>query len=55
MPTYEFECQKCRKHFAIEESFEKHDRHRQHKCPKCGSTRTQQMFASVHVKTSTKS
>lgn len=62
MPYYEYECSACGKHFEALQSFEEHDRHEEHerhqplKCPKCGSTKIEQVVASsVYVITSKKS
>ena len=54
MPEYEFACTKCGKHFTVEESIQQHEQHLV-KCPKCGSTKVEQRFSSVFVKTSKKS
>ena len=55
MPEYEFECRKCGKEFTVQESMERHGEHHPVKCPKCGSTKVEQHFSSVFVKTSKKS
>jgi putative FmdB family regulatory protein len=55
MPEYEFQCAKCGKEFTVDESMKEHDRPHHLKCPKCGSTKVDQRFASVFVKTSKKS
>ena len=55
MPTYEYECEKCRHRFVKAQTFAEHDQHRKIKCPKCGSQIVQQLIASVHVKTAKKS
>ncbi len=54
MPSYQFECQKCKKEFVQTETFAEHETHRE-KCPKCGSTKIRQLFLEVNVKTSRKS
>ena len=35
MPMYEFECEKCRKHFTLQHTFSEYDEHKKEKCPKC--------------------
>jgi putative FmdB family regulatory protein len=55
MPTYEFQCKKCSGTFDEKETFEEHDRHREVKCPHCGSTEVEQTHAPVGVKTGKKS
>ena len=55
MPMYEFECEKCRKHFTLQHTFSEYDEHKKEKCPKCGSTKVRQLVASIHLKTSKKS
>jgi putative FmdB family regulatory protein len=55
MPTYEFQCKKCKKTFEAKESFQEHDRHRKVKCPHCGSARAGQTIVPVGVKTAKKS
>jgi len=54
MPTYEFECTQCKKTFTEKMTFEEHSRKRV-KCPKCGSTKVNQLISTVFVKTSKKS
>lgn len=55
MAFYEFECQKCHKHFTKQQSFAEHDRAAKPKCPECGSRKVEQLVGSVHVQTSKKS
>ncbi len=55
MPTYEFECELCKKTFTEKQTFQEHDRHRRIKCPKCGSTSVRQLVSATFVKTSKKS
>ena len=55
MPQYEFECMKCGKEFTVEETMTRHEEHHQVKCPKCGSSKVEQRYGSVFVKTSKKS
>ena len=54
MPTYEFECQKCRKHFDVQETIGEHAKHHLHHCPQCGSESVRQVIAEVHVRTNRK-
>jgi putative FmdB family regulatory protein len=61
MPSYEYECTQCGKRFEAWQSFEEHDRHEQHgvhkplACPKCRSTKVEQLLSQVYVHTSKKS
>ena len=54
MPTYEFECRKCRHRFNLVESITEHDKHWE-KCPRCAGTDIQSLISAVNVKTSRKS
>ena len=55
MPTYEFQCEKCRKQFALAYSITEYERKkRKIKCPKCGSTRVGRQISAFEVKTSKK-
>jgi putative FmdB family regulatory protein len=56
MPTYEFQCEKCRKRFELVYTIKEYERKaRKLKCPKCGSTRVGRKISSFEVKTSKKS
>jgi putative FmdB family regulatory protein len=55
MPTYEYECDKCRKQFTVHQTFAEHDENKPPKCPKCGSRNSRQVISPVLVKTSKKS
>jgi putative FmdB family regulatory protein len=55
MANYEFECQACRKKFAVQQSFAEHDRQPKPKCSKCGSRKVERLVSAVHVKTGKKS
>jgi putative FmdB family regulatory protein len=56
MPTYEFQCEKCRKRFALVYSITEYERKEKTiKCPKCGSTRVGRQISAFEVKTSKKS
>ena len=55
MPFYEYECRECGKTFTRQESFERHDRQRNVKCPECGARKTRQLMSTAHVLTSKKS
>jgi putative FmdB family regulatory protein len=54
MPTYDYDCQKCGHAFQRIEKISEHGS-KKVKCPECNSTRVQQVFGSVSVKTSRKS
>ena len=49
MPMFQFACQECAP------SFEEHDRHREVKCPHCGSTDVAQVLTPTSVMTAKKS
>ena len=53
MPTYDYQCRKCRKRFSQAMTIAEHEKARV-KCPKCGSTAAQQLFSSILVKTGKK-
>ena len=54
MPTYEYRCEDCGETFERPEHIDEHaDSHPE--CPKCGSSRVQQVFSSFFAKTSRKS
>ncbi len=54
MPTYDFRCGGCRKKYTLTMSITDRDRKRI-KCPKCGSSKAEQVFSSFSAKTSRKS
>lgn len=54
MPTYEYRCDKCNKHFTVVKSISEHDRRRQ-SCPKCKSRKVKQVLAPFYAKTIKKS
>jgi putative FmdB family regulatory protein len=55
MPTYELQCEKCKKTFSEKQTFEEHDQHAKIKCPKCGSTSVRHVLSSTFAKTTKKS
>ena len=54
MPTYDYACEKCGQSFQRTEKISEHGS-KKVLCPECKSTRVQQVFKSVFVKTSKKS
>jgi putative FmdB family regulatory protein len=54
MPSYEYECQECNKHFTVLVSIAEHDSKRP-ACPKCKSKKVTQVLASFYAKTVKKS
>jgi putative FmdB family regulatory protein len=54
MPTYDYACQKCGTNFQRVEKISEHGT-KKIKCPECKSTRVEQVFGSIFVKTSRKS
>lgn len=55
MPTYEYLCTECSKRFSQKKTFAQFDREKVVKCPKCSSTKVQQLFSATFAKTSKKS
>ncbi len=53
MPTYDFRCGGCKKKYSMSMSISTRDRKRI-KCPKCGSSKAEQVFSSFFAKTSRK-
>lgn len=54
MPTYEYQCRKCKKQFSVMCSFAEYEQ-KKVKCPKCESTQVDHRMSLVGVKTSKKS
>jgi putative FmdB family regulatory protein len=54
MPTYDYTCQKCGHDFQRIEKISEHGT-KKVRCPECKSTRVEQVFGGVFVKTSKKS
>jgi len=54
MPTYDYVCRKCGHEFRRIEKISEHGE-KKVKCPVCKSTRVEQVFGSVFVKTAKKS
>jgi len=54
MPTYEYRCTKCRKHFSQQEAIEEHGRKRP-ACPKCKSRAVERVYSAFFAKTVRKS
>jgi len=54
MPTYEYECQNCRKKFSITSSISEHSRTKA-SCPKCKSRKVKRVISTFITKTSRKS
>lgn len=52
MPTYEFECQDCRKRFEVTTSVREHDHLKEEPpaCPQCGRRRTRQLASLFSCK-----
>ncbi len=57
MPTYEFQCEKCRKRFELAYSIAEYERQakKKIKCPKCASIKVVRRISTFEVKTSKKS
>jgi putative FmdB family regulatory protein len=55
MPTYEYECEKCKMAFTVGQTLREYDQHEKPSCPRCGSHVVRQQVTSVHVQTSKKS
>lgn len=54
MPTYEYECEACRKRFTVVQPISEHTGKRP-SCPKCKSKKTRQLLSSFYAKTIKKS
>ena len=54
MPRYDYVCRKCGHEFQKIEKISEHGK-KKIKCPECKSTRVDQVFSSVFVKTRKKS
>lgn len=54
MPTYSFECKRCKKKFTEILSFAEYEEGKR-KCPKCGSKDVVQVLETFYAKTSRKS
>jgi len=54
MPTYDYTCGKCGHSFTRIEKISEHG-NKKLRCPKCKSTKVEQVFGSVFVKTRKKS
>ena len=52
MPTYEYECEQCGKHFTVTRSIDSRSRPA---CPKCSSKSVRQILAAFYPKTIKKS
>jgi putative FmdB family regulatory protein len=55
MATYEYQCDDCRKTFAIRERISEHgEKKRRTECPRCHGHHTHQIFTPFYAKTSSK-
>jgi putative FmdB family regulatory protein len=54
MPTYEYECKKCRHEFSLTMAMDEHEK-KKVRCPKCKGENVKHLIASVFVTTSRKS
>ena len=54
MPRYEYICRKCGKKFPLVMTVGEHES-KKTRCPKCSSTRVEQLLLSFYVVTSKKS
>ena len=54
MPIYEYHCLKCGAEFERSEHIEQHEKVRP-RCPKCKSSRVEQVYTSFFAKTAKKS
>ena len=55
MPTYEYECKKCKKVFTVDMTISDYEKRKSIKCPKCSSTSVKRIFSSFSAVTSSKS
>ena len=51
MPTYEYQCQACKKKFAVVQTISEYGR-KKVECPKCQSKRVKRLVSPFMVKTS---
>ena len=54
MPTYEYQCQACKKGFEVVQTISEYGR-KKVKCPKCQSKRAKRLVSTFLTKTSRKS
>jgi putative FmdB family regulatory protein len=54
MPTYDYVCEDCKKHFSVVLTIKKHESARV-RCPKCDSRRVRQLVSQFFAVTSRKS
>jgi putative FmdB family regulatory protein len=54
MPTYEFECENCKKRFTLTLSISDYEK-KKRECPKCKSRKVKQRISSFQTVTSKKS
>jgi putative FmdB family regulatory protein len=54
MPTYEYECQACKKKFTLIQNISQHGKTKV-ACPKCKSAKVKQSISAFTTKTSRKS
>jgi putative FmdB family regulatory protein len=54
VPTYEYQCQRCRTRFTVVQRMSAHTRGRA-ACPKCHSRETRQLLSAFYAKTIKKS
>ncbi len=54
MPSYDYQCEKCRKRFTVVQRISQHTG-RSPACPKCRSRRTRRLLSAFYAKTVKKS
>ncbi len=54
MPTYEYACKQCNKRFEVMITLTEHARRPRQPCPKCKSTKGEQLGSGFQVVTSKK-
>ena len=54
MPTYDYQCQDCKRKFSVQHSIAEHDKVKVD-CPKCKSKKVKQQVSPFLTKTSRKS
>ena len=54
MPTYEYQCQACKREFSLIQSFSEHEKAKV-TCPKCKGKKVKQVISIFTAKTSRKS
>ena len=55
MPTYDYQCNDCKKTFTVMVSIKEHEKNPNPNCQHCGSSNVKRIFTNITVITSKKS